>query len=1028
MTVSAYQRAKTPRNILDELSGVKSELSSYQILSDKSTQQASDLAAELGELGIVIPTDDATSSVPNESGFSGVFLTPQPVDFSQGAMKLGAVENGALNFGVRDDGRVFLNAAEFNGLATDFRISLDGAGWLTRQTVTQNGETRIMRIGMEEGATTPEGKIQFYKPSATPVTIPNADFSDGMNDWTQTAAGKTITTTPAALGTLSGTVRAMAYDSTGNLYAGGNDMTTSNLQMWDGNTWTPIGTEAEIVYAVAIDVNDNVYFGGTFSGASGVRKWDGLSVADVGTLVGTVFALAIASNGDLYAGGSITGSDVKKWNGSAWSDVGTISITVYALAIAANGDLYAGGNSAIIQKWNGSAWSNVGTLVGTVFALAIDSNGDLYAGGSMTGVDVQKWNGSAWSDVGTISGIVYALGFAANGYLMAGHVIGLKYYNGSAWIDTPIATQVRALAMNGSNIVAGGAMGDTSAVYSLIEDVDWEASSGYAQIVSLGGTSPAFSSAARFAVDDGTSYNFSVRSYAAGTENVTLRYRVNFYDAVSGGSLIETVDIIERVGANLAWDYQDSIVTAPTGATHAELCMYATSAAGEFTARFDAVSVNPVDIDYQIIFSDAGISLPGSGTSAATLTNKSGASRSTGDVAVFDVTNASAFTSTTYLRDTRVCGVVGETIAADASGTVYTNAGSVVTVNCDTAAVAIGQFLMTSTTEGQATSAGYFRAAGVFALAMSSKTAGSTGTVSAMLVDNFRQAISGATGYVLGGYSGSTYINTGQKFNITTATWAGAAGAALSQARYTVGSLTYGTNGMYAIGGYTTGVVKTADYLDFATDTTAAQSSANLGTARRTLRGSASSSASGFICGGFVTSNVATTDKITFATGQRSAGSNLSSARAYQTTLSDAVYGYVRGGTADTADRITFATDTIAAQSSANLDASDSYYSAFSYPASAGYNAYKNGATAKCRKVDFATGTDAAVTSTPPAESALASAVGDGIAMHWLAGSNAAPYTQGCKFDAATETWSADAGASLSSAAFASAQSSYGAW
>jgi len=142
-----------------------------------------------------------------------------------------------------------------------------------------------------------------------------------------------------------------------------------------------------------------------------------------------------------------------------------------------------------------------------VYALAIAANGDLYASGNFSGVDVRKWDGSAWSDVGTLDGAVYALGFAANGYLLAGFADGVKYYNGSAWIDTSIATQVRALAMNGSNAAAGGALGDTSAVYSLTNDADWEASSGYAQIVSLGGTSPAFISAARFAVDDGTSYN-----------------------------------------------------------------------------------------------------------------------------------------------------------------------------------------------------------------------------------------------------------------------------------------------------------------------------------------------------------------------------------------------------------------------------------------------------------------------------------------------------------------------------------------
>jgi len=310
-------------------------------------------------------------------------------------------------------------------------------------------------------------------------------------------------------------VYALAFDSSGNLYAGGSFTTAggvpaNRIAKWDGTSWSSLGSGVNAeVYALAVDNSGNLYAGGAFTsaggvGASHIAKWDGTSWSALGDgTSGRVNALKFNASSDLYAGGSFTAasdvddtSHVAKWNSSVWSalDSGTSS-TVRALAVDNSGNLYAGGDFATaggagashIAKWNGTSWSALGDgTSGRVNALKFDASGNLYAGGSFTTADgdvtvnhIAKWDGTSWSALssGVNGGDVYALAFDSSGNLYvggsftsAGGVTAnrvAKWY-GSVWsaLESGVGVNdidiVRALLYDDSgNLYAGG--GFTSA-------------------------------------------------------------------------------------------------------------------------------------------------------------------------------------------------------------------------------------------------------------------------------------------------------------------------------------------------------------------------------------------------------------------------------------------------------------------------------------------------------------------------------------------------------------------------------------
>jgi hypothetical protein len=261
---------------------------------------------------------------------------------------------------------------------------------------------------------------------------------------------------------INGVVYSLAFDNSGNLYAGG-DFTTAGgatancIAKWDGNSWSALGSGISggsgntPVYALAVDSSGNLYAGGNFTTAGGVTvnfiaKWDGNAWSALGTGMGgadgTVHALAVDRSGNLYAGGNfdtagglVATKYIAKWNGSSWSALGTgLAVGgVEALVVDNSGNLYAGGNFSTtggvianwIAKWNGSTWSALGSGMSGVVnnnGLAIDGSGNLYAGGGFATAGgetvnyIAKWNGNAWSALGSgMNDKVWALAVDGSG-------------------------------------------------------------------------------------------------------------------------------------------------------------------------------------------------------------------------------------------------------------------------------------------------------------------------------------------------------------------------------------------------------------------------------------------------------------------------------------------------------------------------------------------------------------------------------------------------------------------------------------
>jgi hypothetical protein len=259
---------------------------------------------------------------------------------------------------------------------------------------------------------------------------------------------------------MNNTVRALALAPDGSLVAGGQftnagGTPANRIARWNGSSWSVFGTAGNngvnnTVYALAFDSAGNLYAGGEFTQATGitvnrVARWDGTAWNALGSgTVGTnniVYALAVDSTDTLYAGGSfttaggVTVNRVASWNSSTntWSTLsGGVNNIVWALIVDENDDLYVGGQfvtaggNAIqrLARWDGASWSSVGAdFPATVRALAYDSAGQLYATGDFTTLTIPpgststvtmrriaRWNGVTWSPLG--NGINNGSGYA----------------------------------------------------------------------------------------------------------------------------------------------------------------------------------------------------------------------------------------------------------------------------------------------------------------------------------------------------------------------------------------------------------------------------------------------------------------------------------------------------------------------------------------------------------------------------------------------------------------------------------------
>jgi hypothetical protein len=230
-------------------------------------------------------------------------------------------------------------------------------------------------------------------------------------------------------------VCSLALDQAGNLFAGGffNPLSggpAGNIARWDGTNWSALGaglTGAPLhgyysnpgVLALAFDSSGNLYAGGSFTTAgtvpaSSLAVWNGSSWSSVGagltggnlqygTPLPEVNVLLGDGAGNVYVGGQFTNAggisanSIAKWDGKNWSTFGSGVVPlisgIYTLALDTSGHIYAGGNfgyiggiyANYIAKWDGSGWNALGSGVNaSVGSLVFDQSGNLYVGGYFT--------------------------------------------------------------------------------------------------------------------------------------------------------------------------------------------------------------------------------------------------------------------------------------------------------------------------------------------------------------------------------------------------------------------------------------------------------------------------------------------------------------------------------------------------------------------------------------------------------------------------------------------------------------------
>ncbi|MEM8485161.1 MAG: T9SS type A sorting domain-containing protein [Bacteroidota bacterium] len=283
--------------------------------------------------------------------------------------------------------------------------------------------------------------------------------------------GANLSSVGNGLGTFSGVqVRALAFDSQGDLFAGGAEL-AGGIFKWDGSAWATIGARHQgVVNTLAFDSNDALYAGGDFQAviqsddaelqANRIARWNGASWETLGTgFDGEITAMGFDMGGMLHVTGLFGARgdgallrNLARWNGD-WEAVGNsddenLFESLNALAFTPAGGLYALGDVQHlggtlvngVGYWDGQRWQGTGGmgLDDAVKALAFDSSGILYAGGSFAysgprhAGHVAAWIDNAWAPLGEgVQGIeIRALTSGTNRKMYVGGDFAMVLQNG----------------------------------------------------------------------------------------------------------------------------------------------------------------------------------------------------------------------------------------------------------------------------------------------------------------------------------------------------------------------------------------------------------------------------------------------------------------------------------------------------------------------------------------------------------------------------------------------------------------------
>ncbi len=290
---------------------------------------------------------------------------------------------------------------------------------------------------------------------------------------------------------LNKNVYAIAVDSSGKIYAGGdftssnNNDTLNHFAFWDGNKWrAPKEQPDNRVRAICIK-GDSIIIGGDFE-MIGQKEFFKVAVWDkklnqwfpLGNGIQSGMGIMIRSltvdiKGNIYAGGQFSYASEKEVNniavfdGNGWNEIGGGTKGIVNSLVFLNDKLYLGGffssvggkNIPRIAYWDGNDWFPLkngvdGGEYPSVSALCPFVANSLLVGGTFNVAGeiscngLALWNGSDWVDLfngkrnGVVS-IVYDMAIDDNNLLYVGGAFvktgdkpsrGLSVWDGESWI------------------------------------------------------------------------------------------------------------------------------------------------------------------------------------------------------------------------------------------------------------------------------------------------------------------------------------------------------------------------------------------------------------------------------------------------------------------------------------------------------------------------------------------------------------------------------------------------------------------
>ncbi|MGH7597541.1 MAG: YCF48-related protein, partial [bacterium] len=278
-------------------------------------------------------------------------------------------------------------------------------------------------------------------------------------------------------GPYGGFIRALAGDSTGQMFAGTAD--DGLFRSSDGGaTWSTTSVNAAIVYTLALNTEQHI-FAGTNGGHvyRSTDKGNTWQQFNVGLYAASVRAIAINRDGHVFVAVAGEGIFRSTDNGARWIEVNTglTNADVYALATNSTGHVFAGtfGGGVFRSTNNGENWAQINNGLPNTFvnALAINKDDHIFAG-TEGGVFRSVDNGDSWSASLTSTMVTYGqvrvLALAINGDsdVFAGTEysggIWRSENNGNTWnrVSTGLTNQeVYALAVNRNDHIFAGTFG-----------------------------------------------------------------------------------------------------------------------------------------------------------------------------------------------------------------------------------------------------------------------------------------------------------------------------------------------------------------------------------------------------------------------------------------------------------------------------------------------------------------------------------------------------------------------------------------